>query len=524
MAKAKTAAKPAAAVSASPAANEQKYLSMKEWILYLVAVFFYTTMTGMINEYRKAYLVDILLLSEGAMSFFNTFTGIAGFVLSFVYAMILDNKKPKNGNKFKHLGLIFAIPCGVITALIFYIPDFIAQNPTVLLIYICALALIQGLCFYFGNTINMVAVVMTPNSREREQLLSFRGISSAVGNSAPLVIVLVVGLIIEAVQGAKNNALNYLISSVLCSLLGTVTVLLAMSVVKERITYKVEKKNPLQGFWIVLRNKHARIVLISEFLKGFRGVSTFMQPFIAAAMLGSSSQTLLFALPVGVGTMVGMLIINALLKKFNSRVLYIASGFYSVIVNCIAFGVGCLYLNTGKSWLNIIFIACLFLTGIQFGASNLLPSMFKADILDDMELSTGKRLDAGIEFVIGLGGTVSGIIASGVVPYILYGDHSIIGYNQGLEDGTMQTLRTKILLLFFYTVVHGIMMLLAGVPFFFYKLTGKEKERVHNELMARRDAMEEVLTENGTVEIDIEANPTDKETQPEAKQKTSKKK
>ena len=69
MAKAKTAAKPAAAANASPAANEQKYLSMKEWILYLVAVFFYTTMTGMINEYRKAYLVDILLLSEGAMSF-----------------------------------------------------------------------------------------------------------------------------------------------------------------------------------------------------------------------------------------------------------------------------------------------------------------------------------------------------------------------------------------------------------------------------------------------------------------------
>ena len=113
MAKAKTAAKPAAAASVSPAANEQKYLSMKEWILYLVAVFFYTTMTGMINEYRKAYLVDILLLSEGAMSFFNTFTGIAGFVLSFVYAMILDNKKPKNGNKFKHLGLIFAIPCAL---------------------------------------------------------------------------------------------------------------------------------------------------------------------------------------------------------------------------------------------------------------------------------------------------------------------------------------------------------------------------------------------------------------------------
>lgn len=483
--------------------GEQKYLAKKEWILYLLAVFFYTTMTGMINEYRKAYLVDILLLPNNAMSFFNLFTGIAGFCLNFVYAMILDNKKPRNGNKFKHLGMLFAIPCGVITALIFYIPNFIAENPTVLLVYICALALIQGLCFYFGNTINMVAVVMSPNSREREQLLSFRGISSAVGNSAPLVVVLVVGAIIKSVQGAENNALNYLISAVLCSLVGTITMLLALGVVKERVPYKIEKKNPLKGFSDVLRNRHARIVLLSEFLKNFRGVCTFMQPFIAAAMLGSSSQTLLFALPVGIGTMVGMLVINALLKYFNSRVLYIASGFYSVIVNCIAFGVGYIYLTSGKSWLNILFIFCLFLTGIQFGASNLLPSMFKADILDDIELETGKRMDAGIEFVIGLGSTVSGIIASGIAPYVLYGEKSIIGYDQGLADGTEQVLKTKIMLLFFYTVMHGIMMLLAGVPFFFYKLTGAEKERVHKELVEKREALE--AAERGSeVEIDTE--------------------
>lgn len=468
--------------------EEQKYLKMKEWVLYLVAVFFYTTMTGMINEYRKAYLVDILKLPQGSMSFFNAFTGIAGFVLTFVYAMILDNKKVKDGNKFKHLGLIFAIPCGLVTALIFYIPGFIQQNPTVLLIYICVLAIIQGLVFYFGNTINMVAVVMTPNSREREQLLSFRGISSAIGNSAPLVIVLVVGLIVKAVKGAEDNALNYLISAVLCSIIGTITMMLAMSVVKERITYTQEKKNPLEGFVDVLKNKHARVVLFSEFLKGFRGVATFMQPFIAAAMLGSSSKTLLFALPVGIGTMVGMLVINALLKKFNSRVLYIASGFYSVIVNIIAFVIGYIYLTHNQlSWLNIIFIACLFLTGIQFGASNLLPSMFKADILDDIEVKTGKRLDAGIEFVISLGGTVSGIIASAIVPFILYGDNSIIQYEQGLADGTAQTLKTKIMLLFFYTVVHGIMMLLAGLPFFGYKLTGEERERVHNEILKRRE-------------------------------------
>ncbi len=474
----------------SPTLSHQdtKYLKRKEWILYLVAVFFYTNMTGMINEYRRAYLVDVLMLSEDHLSFFNTFTSIAGFALSFVYAMILDNKRPKNGQKFKHLGLLSAIPCGIVMFFIFYTPDIIKSNPYLLLAFLCIIALVQGCCFYFGGTINMVAVVMTPNNKEREQLLSFRAISSAVGNSAPLVVVLVMGEILKAVKGGNDPSLNYLLSAILCGVVGTVTMLLGFNAIKERITYNEEKKNPLEGISFILRNKHARVVILSEFLKSFRGVCTYMQPFIAAAMLGSSSQTLLFALPIGIGTMVGMLIINQLLKKFNSRVLYIASGMYSVCINIIAFSVGYVKLTRpGMDWLEIVFIVCLFLTGLQFGASNLLPNMFQADILDDLELSTRRRLDASLPFVIGLGTTISGTIANAAVPYILYGDNSIIHYQQGLADGTQQTLETKIMLLFFYTVLHGIMMLLAGVPFFFYKLTGKERERVHNAAVAQRE-------------------------------------
>lgn len=475
------------------AVKTQKNIKMKEYILYMLAVFFYTNMTGMINEYRRAYLVDGLKLSTNQLSFFNVFTGVAGFIITFICAMILDNKKIKNGNKFKNLGLLAAVPCGLITILIFWTPGFVRENPMVLMAWLCALALLQSFCFYFGNTVSMVAVVMSPDNREREQLLSFRGIVSAVGNSAPLVIVLVVAAITKAVKGNEDNAVNYLISAIICGVVGTLTMLLGMSTVKERITYKEEKKNPLEGFALVFKNKHARRVLYSEFLKAFRGVATFMQPFIAAAMLGSSSKTLIFALPVGIGTMTGMLIINALLKKFTSRTLYIASGVYSVIINLIAFGVGTLYITNGQPLaLNIVFIVCLFGTGLQFGASNLLPNMFQADILDDLELTTGKRLDATLPFVISIGSTLSGLIATGIVPFILYdnaetGWKSIIGYQQGLADGTMQSTKTKIMLLFFYTVVHGIMMLLAGVPFITYKLYGEERDRVHSEVLKKRE-------------------------------------
>lgn len=486
--------------AAQPALGTEpkKYLATKEWIFYLLAVFFFTSMTGMVNSYRRAYLVDVLMLPEGHLSIFNTVTGVVGFALSFIYALILDNKKIKNGQKFKPVGLAAAIPCGVITALIFWTPEIIQKNPTVLLVWLCAVSIIQGACSYFGGTVNMVAAVMTPNDKEREQLLSFRGIASAIGNSAPLVIVLAVSAIVKATNGGvENAALNYFISAILCGIVGAITMLLGMQVVKERLVYKEEKKNPLEGFADILKNKHAWVILFSEFLKSFRSIAQFMEPFIAAAMLGSSSKTVLFALPVGVGTMVGMLIISRLLKRFTSRVLYIASGVYSVCINVIAFGVGYLYLTHNQpAWLNVIFIVCLFGTGIQFGASNLLPEMFKADVLDDLEVKTGKRLDGGLPFVIGLGGTTASIIANAVVPFILYGDSSIIQYQQGLVDGTAQSLHTKIMLLLFYTVFHGLMMLLAGVPFIFYKLTGKEKERVHEALLAQR--AEIAKTQNAT--------------------------
>ena len=213
--------------------------------------------------------------------------------------------------------------------------------------------------------------------------------------------------------------------------------------------------------------------------------------FLAEALLGPG-KFLLFGLPTGIGTAVGMLIINFLLKKFNSKVLYIASGIYSVIANTAAFAVGYIYFKNPSPVLQTLFVAFLFLIGLQFGASNLLPTMFQADVLEDIELKTGKRLDASLPFVIGIGTMISGTIASALAPMILYGTRvPIIEYVQAVGGIVQeQSLHTKIMLLFFYTVVHGLMMFLAGVPFFFYKLTGQTKENVHNAVLKQREQLE----------------------------------
>lgn len=458
---------------------------MKEFILYLVGVFFYTNMTGMIGSYRSAYLVNVLQLTENQTSTFNTLTSVIGFVLNFFVVMYIDTRKPGTGGKFKPLVMLVAVPMGALLMLSFWTPPGLAG--TALMIYVITVAVLWGVMCNFGGSINMVANVMTPNMKERDNVLSFRSISSAVGNSAPLVIVLVIGLIWK-----DNEGLQYIIGAGLCGVVGIITVLFGMNSVKERVPYTEKRKNPIEGFGDILKNKYAWVIIASEFLKSFRNLATYMGPFLAAALLGSTSKFLLFGLPTGIGTAVGMLVINMLLKKFNSKVLYIASGIYSIIANTAAFGIGYIYFTNPNPVLQIVFIVFLFLIGLQFGASNLLPSMFQADVLEDMELQTGKRLDASLPFVISIGTLISGTIASGLAPQVLYGDGSIIQYIQPTEaiPNPEQSLRSKILLLFFYTIVHGIMMFLAGVPFFFYKLTGFTKEDIHRRVMRQREANE----------------------------------
>lgn len=173
--------------------NEQKYVGKSEFILYLMGVFFYTTMTGMVGGNRNAYLVNVLRLPEEQTSLFNLLTAIIPFILNFFIVMYIDGRKMGKGGKFRPITMLVAIPMAIVMVLSFWAPP--GLSGTVLFIYIITLAVLWSIFGTFGNSINMVANVMTPNLKERDQVLSFRSISSAVGNSAPVVIVLVVGLI-----------------------------------------------------------------------------------------------------------------------------------------------------------------------------------------------------------------------------------------------------------------------------------------------------------------------------------------
>ncbi|MDR3313006.1 MAG: MFS transporter [Oscillospiraceae bacterium] len=477
------------------AAAKTGVVANKEFLAFMACAFFFTNMQGMAGNFRRNYLVDALQLEPGAVSFISVFTTVVSFVLSFFFAMIVDRAPKPGKDKFRPLVLLSAVPSGVFAILMFFTPSIFNELSVVLMItYQCAVTLCYNTSCYFAGTVNSIAAVITPDHQERDKVMSFRGIASAIGNSAPLVVVMVLGLAKASKdhpgRPIPDSAALWMISAALCAVASTLTLLLAMRVVKERITYSSKRVNPLTGLLDIAKNPYALLVMLSELLKNFRRVASYMGTFLAAALLGSPSKFLIFGLPTGIGTAVGMLVVNFLLKRFNSKQISIGSGFYSVVVNGLAFGAGALAFTRTSPVYTVVFIVFLFLVGLQYGGSNLLPSMIQADILEDLEVKTHRRLDASLAFAISVGTFLSGTVVEGLWPQFLYGNsklnfmHYILPIKQLVEGQLVevyqeQALRTKMALLGVYTLGQGVFMFLGVLPFLFYRLTGARKEEVH---------------------------------------------
>ena len=121
--------------------GEQKQVKTSEFIAYLTAVFFYTCMTGMLESYRSAYLVNVLKLESSQTSLFNTLISVIPFFINFLIAMFIDNRKIGKSGKFRPLIIASAIPMGALLVLTFVTPaPIVHAGGAVLMVYLVAVA------------------------------------------------------------------------------------------------------------------------------------------------------------------------------------------------------------------------------------------------------------------------------------------------------------------------------------------------------------------------------------------------
>ncbi len=466
--------------------STKTHISKYELYSYVLGTGFYSMFIGMITNYKNDYVNNIIKLNETNQQILNVIVALVGFAVGFGIMTFIDNFHGKRG-KFRPIALISAIPMGLFGFLMFYTP-FSDANTLLAMFYLVAVNVIYNGLVTLTATANSVAIVMTPNEKERNSLLSTNGFFSSIMSSAPLVIILIFGFFQykydengNVTSGYYSKNTMYIIASALCAILYVAFIANAMLKVKERVPYNNKKNSPLDGITHVVKNKNFWFLTLTNAIREVRLLGMGFGIFVAGALLGDTSKYILIGLPTGIGTVISMLIVKKLIKKMDPIKVYTIFGIYSMLANTLAFFIAYIYFKQGGVGWQIAFIASLFLIGLQFGSSNLLPNIFNADVLNEIELqSGGKRLEGTVTFSATIVTTIMTVITGIFTPTILL---KVCKYQQGTD---IQSQSTKIKLVFFYTIFVGLCFILSLLPMLGYRLTTKKRDAINKQLETLR--------------------------------------
>lgn len=478
--------------------STKNHISKYELFSYVLGTGFYSMFIGMITNYKSDYVNNIIKLNETNQQILNVIVALLGFVVGFGIMVFIDNFHGKRG-KFRPIALISAIPMGLFGFLMFYTP-FSNANTWQAMFYLVAVNVIYNGLVTLTATANSTAIVMTPNEKERNSLLSTNGFFNSIMQSAPLVIILIFGFFqykydedgnITSGHYSKNTM--YIIALALCAILYVAFMTNAMLKVKERVPYNEKKNSPFEGMSHVVKNKNFWFLTLANAIREVRLLGMGFGIFVAGALLGDTSKFIIIGLPTGIGTVVSMLIVRKMIKKIGPIKVYTIFGIYSLLANTLAFFIAFLYFKQGGVGWQIAFIASLFLIGLQFGSSNLLPNIFNADVLNEIELqSGGKRLEGTVSFSSTIVTTIMTVITGILTPTILL---KVCNYQQGTD---IQSQSTKIRLVFFYTIFVGLCFALSLLPMIGYRLTTKKRDVINKQLDVLRAQRLQHFTESDT--------------------------
>ena len=484
----------------------KKYMKPSEIATFGIGLFGVALMTGWMPDYTATFFADFAFKGKGfdpdfMANMISTVFLVAGFVgavCELVIGYLVDNTKTKMGKVKPWVGF-GVIPLALISMLVFVAPN--TDNQVLAVVWMFVIySLYTAFCCAVESPANCFGSLCSPNPSERSTAISIASFLRSVGQSGGMVVILVVGLIMKAVMGqqqfknAEGQGLDLVISTAVCALGLILFTMIFFANNKERVPFTQEKVSLKDAVKVVFTNKNLLMVSLTK-LAGFgRGVYGTVSLYIAVFLLGSKDLKLALLLPMGIGTAVGTLLVNFVLKKFNTKQTYILFCLYGASSMAILFlvsrGIG---FNDG---LIIPFLILNFFCGLQHGNTNVTPNIMIADCVDEIEYKTGKRSEGLAYAGYGLFSKVASAFTKGLGPWLLY---TWSGYMVSTDPNVayaQQTEGTLNKLLMIYTIIPAVFVILQGVPILFYDMVGEKKDNIIKALQERRAQAESADAEN----------------------------
>ncbi len=492
------AKKKAAGATTSGAPAEKKYMKPSEIVTFGVGLFGVALLTGWMPDYTMTFFADFAFKGKGfdsaqlakVVPLVFGVAGVVGAVMELIIGILVDRTRTPLGKVKPWVGF-GAIPLAIIAMLVFVAPN--TSSFTVATIWMFVIyALYTAVSCAVESPSNCFGALCSPNPKERSSAISIASFLRSVGQSGGQVIIIVVPAIMKLLMGqqqyknAEGQGLDLIISTAVCALGMIIFVMIFFANNKERVPYTTEKVSLVESIKLVFTNKNLLMVSLTKLFGFGRGVYGTVSLYIAVYLLGSKGLKLALMLPMGIGTAVGTLLVNFVLKKFSTKKTFILFCVYGAsslaILYFVSRGIGF------NSTLIVPFLILNFFCGIQHGNTNVTPNIMIADCVDEMEYKTGKRQEGLAYAGYGLFSKIASALTKWLAPLLVY---TWSGYQFSKSANVAYATQTDATLnkfLAIYTIIPAIFVVLQFVPILFYDMVGEKKERITAALAEKRAA------------------------------------
>jgi GPH family glycoside/pentoside/hexuronide:cation symporter len=420
-----------------------------------------------ISAFLLIFYTDVMGLAAAAVGTMMLVTKVVDAITDPLMGALADRTRSRFG-RFRPYLLYGALPMACAGVLTWTVPD-LGDGGRLVWAY-ATFTLMMLAYTVLSIPYSALSGVITADSQQRTQLISFRFIAAFAGTMA------VNWLTLDLVRwlGRGDEALGWQLTLSLYGVIATAAFVTVFLTTRERVAPPPQQRSAIrQDIADLLHNRPwmvlfalALIIMVTIVMRGGSLAYYLKYHLERPELTGLFLGTYALALAVGAG-------LTPLMTRYVDKRRLMAWLMAGVgVVSCAMF-----FIPPDAVWL---MFALNLLVGLMLGPKSPLAFSMYADCADYTEWKTGRRATAMTFAAATFSQKLGGALASATIAWILAG----MGYVANAAQSDASRLGIVLLL----TVIPGTVALLAAWVMRFYPLDGATLSRVQAELQSRREA------------------------------------
>ena len=432
---------------------------------------------GLFYSYLSYYLSSVLGLKEGFLLLLTPLARIWDGINDPIMGTIVDSTKTKMG-KYRPWIVIGAVSNAVVLSLLF---TSFGMSGTKLYVYIAFMYVLWGMTNTMADIPYWSMVPSFTNDPKDRNLIAtvartFSGLGQGIITVAtPIILPLLSsGMTTDNGYSASGFSKWAIICGGLLILFSSICVL---STKERHVIYNAEKFSFKKMFKVIASNDQLIVFMIFAMISNAGWYLTSgTAVYYFTDVLGEPTAQSLFSMIGAIGSVLGLLVIPVLGKKFSNRTIYQISLGMAII------GYVLMYIFGPVLKITIALDISYIIASIGIGSMFVAQTIFLADIVDYGEFKSGKRNES-ITF------SMKGFLqkmAYTIQTLFLFGGLGIMNYNSQITTGTVND-ATKSAIGFICFGIPPVLMVISLIVFSLkFKIHGKLREDVHDYISAKR--------------------------------------